>query len=41
MQKCTRNCTMTEKSWTFEKKLAKFQTKAQKSSKVHFIGDIW
>ena len=41
MQKCPRNCTMNTKSSNFVKKWTKFQTIAQKSSKVHFIQEIW
>ena len=41
MQKCPRNCTMNKKSSNFVKKWTKFQTKAQKCSKVHFIREIW
>ena len=41
MQKCPRYCTMSKKSSNFVKKWTKFQTKAQKCSKVHFIREIW
>ena len=41
MQKCPRNCTMNKKSSNFVKKWTKFQTKAQKCSKVHFMREIW
>ena len=41
VQKCPRNCTMNKKSSNFVKKWTKFQTKAQKCSKVHFIREIW
>ena len=41
MQKCPRNCTMNTKSSNFVKKWTKFQTKAQKCSKVHFTREIW
>ena len=40
-QKCPRNCTMNTKSTNFLKKWTKFQTKAQKCWKVHFIQEIW
>ena len=36
-----RNCTINTKSSNFVKKWTKFQTKAQKCSKVHFIREIW
>ena len=39
--KCPRNLTMKKQNSNFEKKRAKFQTKAQKNSKVHFFrGDL-
>ena len=42
VQECSKNHIMNKKSSNFEeKKWAKFQTEAQKSSKVHFIGEIW
>ena len=41
MQKCPRNRTMNNKVWIMWKQWAKFLSKAQKSSKVHFIGHIW
>ena len=36
-----RNCTINKKSSNFVKKWTKFQAKAQKCSKVHFIREIW
>ena len=41
MTNCPRNCTMNKISSNFVKKWTKFETKAQKCSKVHFIRAIW
>ena len=41
VQKCPRNFTMNTKSSNFVKKWTKFQTKALKCSKFHFIREIW
>ena len=41
VQKCCRNQTMNKKVWNLKKKWNKFRTKAQKSSKVYFIWEIW
>ena len=41
VQKCSRNCKVNTKSSNFVKKWTKFQTKAHKCSKVHFIWEMW